>query len=380
MQPDIIPLIVGGLIFVSSLISLATGLSVAIIEILSGIFAGALGIRPEAWMMYIAGMGGIILTFLAGTETDMALLKEKAKESFVIGSFSFLVPFLGIFAFTYYVIRWDLYASLIAATAFSETSLAVVYSVLVETGLVKKKIGKLIMASTFITNMGTALALSILFIKPTLYTLVFVLVSVIVIYFATQFSHLIFENPKLKNKVIEPEIKYIFVLLLIFIYFANLGAGQAILPTFLLGLFMSGHFSETAGARNVKTRLRTVAFAFITPIFFIVGGLRISLPAILSSLNIFVIFFALRLALKFIGVNLFAGKYIPHGRNFTTLLLSTGLTFGAIATIFGLNMGLINNEQFSVLLGTIVASSVIPTVLAQKWFMPVEDEDILDTK
>jgi Kef-type K+ transport system membrane component KefB len=372
-------LIVGVLIFVSSLISLATGLSVAIIEILSGTIASALGIRPESWMLYIAGMGGIILTFLAGTETDIALLKEKAKESFLIGAFSFLVPFLGIFVFAYYFLMWNMAASLIAATAFSETSLAVVYSVLVETGLVKKKIGKLIMASTFITNMGTALALSILFIKPNLYTLVFVLVSVVVIYFATQFSHLIFENAKLKNKVIEPEIKYIFVLLLIFIYFANLGAGQAILPTFLMGLFMSGHFSETASARNVKTRLRTVAFAFITPIFFIVGGLRLSVPAILSSFNIFAMFFILRLALKYIGVSLFARKYVSHGRNFTTLLLSTGLTFGAIATIFGLSAGYLNNEQFSVLLGTIVASSIVPTVLAQKWFMPVEDEDILDT-
>jgi Kef-type K+ transport system membrane component KefB len=380
MQADIVPLIVGVLILISSLISLATGLSVAIIEILSGIFASAFGLKPEVWMMYIASMGGIILTFLAGTETDIALLKEKAKESFLIGFFSFLIPFLGIFAYTYYIVHWEMAASLIAATAFSETSLAVVYSVLVETGLAKKKIGKLIMASTFITNMGTALALSILFVKPNIYTLVFVLVSMVVIYFATKFSHLIFENPKLKNKVIEPEIKYIILLLLVFIYFANLGAGQAILPTFIMGLFMSEHFSETASSRNVKIRLRTVAFAFITPIFFIVGGMRISLSAIAASFNIFIMLFILRIILKYIGVNLFAKRYLTRNRPFTTLLLSTGLTFGAIATIFGLNMGYINDTQFSILLGTIVVSSVVPTVIAQKWFMPIDDEDVVDIK
>ena len=369
-----IPLILGLMIFISSLISLATGLSVAIIEILSGYCAGFFGLGPEAWMIYIAGLGGIILTFLAGTEIDIKLLKEKAKESFLIGFSSFLAPFLGIFLFTYYAIHWDLTASLIAATALSETSLAVVYSVLVETGLVKKEIGKLIMAATFITNLATALALSILFIKPTLYTLVFIVVSVAVIWLAAQFSHLIFENPKLKNKVIEPEIKYIFLLLLVFIYFANLGAGQAILPTFLLGLFLSEHFSKN----SVKARLRTVAFAFITPVFFIVGGLSISLPAIYSSFGVFALLFLLRIGLKYLGITFWARRYLST--NFIACV-DTGLTFGAMTTIFGLNMGYIDNTQFSLLLGTIIRSqlySVIPTVVAPKMVLPVEDEDLVE--
>jgi Kef-type K+ transport system membrane component KefB len=377
MQADIVPLVVGGLIFVSSLISLATGLSVAIIEILGGVVAGYFGLKPELWMIYIAGLGGILLTFLAGAEIDAALLKEKFKESFLIGFSSFIVPFTGVFLFAYYIVGWDLKASLIAATAFSETSLAVVYSVLVETGLSKQNVGKMILAATFITNLGTALALSLLFIRPNFYTLIFVLVSIIVIYLAAQFSHLIFENTRLKNKVIEPEIKYILFLLLIFIYFASLGAGQAILPTFLLGLFMSRHFAETKSTQAVKSRLRTLAFAFITPIFFIVGGLHISVTAISASFAVFTMFFAIRIVLKFIGVNFLARRYLAHGRTFTTLLLSTGLTFGAIAALFGLNMGYIDNEKFSIIMGVIIASSVVPTFVAQKWFLPVDDEMVI---
>jgi Kef-type K+ transport system membrane component KefB len=378
MNSDAVPLIVGLLVFAASLVSLKLTLSVAIIEILMGVIAGYFGLRSEGWMMYLAGFGGIVLTFLAGTEIDTQLMKEKFRESFLIGSCSFLLPFAGVFSYAYFVSHWTLQASLIAGTALSTTSLAVVYSVLVETGLSKTQIGKLLMASTFITDMGTALALSILFLKPTLYTLVFVVVSIIVIILAAKYSHLIFGHPKIKNKVIEPEIKYIFLLLLIFMYFAKIGEGHAVLPAFLLGLLMSKHFSETSGEKAVKNRLRTVSYAIITPIFFIVGGLYISVPMILSALGLFFIFFILKLAAKFIGVYFLAKKYIPQGSMYTTLLMSTGLTFGTISSIFGLSLGIINKSQYSILVGVVVASAVIPTFIAQKWFLPVEEEDLVD--
>jgi Kef-type K+ transport system membrane component KefB len=378
MKADAIPLLVGLLVFFSSLISLELGISVAIIEIVLGAAAGYFGLQPEGWMLYLASFGGIVLTFLAGTEIDMDLMKERFKESFLIGFFSFLLPFLGVSLYTYFIAHWTLRAALIAGTALSTTSLAVVYSVLVETGLSKTKIGKLLMAATFITDMGTALALSILFIKPTFYTLIFISVSVGVIVLAVKFSHIVFDNPKLKNKVIEPEIKYLFLLLLVFMYFAKIGNGQAVLPAFLLGLLMSRHFTQTPEKRMVRNRLRTVAYAIVTPVFFIVGGLKISLPMIISALSLFVILFLLKIITKFLGVYFLAKKYIPEGSMYTTLLMSTGLTFGTISSVFGLTAGIITQVQYSILVGVVVASAVIPTFIAQKWFMPVEEEDLMD--
>jgi Kef-type K+ transport system membrane component KefB len=379
MKADSVPLIVGVIVFLSSLISLKLGLSVAIVEIVLGAAAGNLGLKPEEWMTYIAGFGGIILTFLAGTEIDTRLMKEKFKASFLIGMLSFLLPFAAVFLYAYYAAGWSYKASLIAGTALSTTSLAVVYSVLVETGLANTAIGKLLMASTFITDMGTALALSILFVKPTLYTLIFISVSLNVIYLADKLSRHVFTNPLLRNKVIEPEIKYIFLLLLAFMFFANLGEGQAVLPAFLLGLLMTGHFKETAESRVVRNRLRTVAYAVITPIFFIVGGMKISLPLIATALGLFIILFIIKIAAKFLGVFFLAKRFIPRGRMYTTLLMSTGLTFGTIASLFGLNSGFINQVQYSVLVGVVIASAVIPTFIAQRWFRPVHSEDIVES-
>lgn len=379
MAVDPVPLIAGTLVFLASLVSLRAGLSVAIIEILLGVIAGNfLGMQAEPWMTYLAGFGGILLTFLAGAEVDIALMREKFKESMLIGGASFLLPFIGAFLYTYFVSGWTTNAALIAGAALSTTSLAVVYSVLVETGLTSTKLGKTIMAATFVTDMGTALALSVLFLKPSFYTAVFVIVSAVAIWFAVRFSHRIFHNPALRNKVIEPEIKYIFLLLLVFMYFAGLGDSQAVLPAFLLGLLMSGHFTETSETKAVRNRLRTVAYALITPFFFILGGMKVSLALVASALGLFVALFMVKQITKFLGVYFLAKKYLPHGHMYTTLLMSTGLTFGTISSVFGYQAGYLNQTQFSVLISVVMASAVIPTVIAQKWFKPVHSEDIVD--
>ncbi len=376
MNSDYIPLIVAGLVLISSLISLRLGLSVAIVEILLGAIAGNLGLTTENWMLYLANFGGIILTYLAGTEIDTKIMRNNFKESFFIGFFSFLLPFIGTCLYTYYISKWTLQGSLIAGCALSTTSLAVVYSVLVETGLSKTNIGKKIMSATFITDMGTALSLSILFIKPTLYTLLFVVVSTVLIVAFYKFSDYIFRNPRWTNKVIEPEMKFIFFVLFAFIFFAKLGEGHAVLPAFILGLLMSKHFHEQSKTVIVRNKLRTVAYAIVTPIFFIVGGMKISITLIISAIGLFVILFAVKMITKFLGVYFFAKKYIPNGSMYTTLLMSTGLTFGTISSMYGLQAGLINQVQYSVLVGVVVASAVIPTFIAQKWFMPHHSEDL----
>ncbi|MGC9517238.1 MAG: cation:proton antiporter [Methanomicrobiales archaeon] len=378
MYEGLTPLLMGIIILLASLISLRFGISVAILEIIFGVIAGNLGlISTEGWIIYLSGFGGIFLTFLAGAETDIILMRRQLKENFLIGLFSFLSPFIFVFLFTYYIANWSLLASLIAGVALSETAVAVVYFVLIETNTSQTVIGKKLMAATFMTNMGTAIALSILFLRPTLYTLIFVLISIIVIVLATKFSNIVFENPKLKNKVIEPEIKYIFLLLLVFIFFAQLGGAQAILPAFILGLFMSKHFVGTSETIEVKKRLKTIAFAFITPIFFIVGGLNVSLTLIVSALPLFISLFVIRQLSKFAGIYLITSKYLKQDLTYITLLLSTGLTFGLIASLFGLNAGYINQIQYSILTGVLISSAIIPTYIAQKWFMPLHPEDMI---
>ncbi|MEI7527829.1 MAG: cation:proton antiporter [Elusimicrobiota bacterium] len=377
MEPDKTPLIAGLIIFAASILSLRLGVSVAIFEVLLGLAAGNLGLHAADWMLYLAGFGGIVLTFLAGSEVDLKLLKENFRAAGVLSFFSFFAPLAGGFLFCRYAAGWTASAALVTGIALSETSLAVVYSVLTETGLAKKETGKLLMVCTFLTNTLTAVALSFVFLKPGLYTLLFLAASAVFLVFAGRFSMGVIRHPALAGKVIEPEIKYIFFVLLAFIYLAELGASQAILPAFLFGLVMSEHFKEQRSAADVKNRLRTVAYAFITPFFFIVAGMKVSLPALWAAAGLFLAVFAVKQVSKFAGVYFLMKKYFPKEGMYSTLLMSTGLTFGVMAVLFGSRAGYLDQAQYSVLTGVLIASAVIPTFVAQRWFPPVEEEDII---
>ncbi|OGS12453.1 MAG: potassium transporter [Elusimicrobia bacterium RIFOXYA2_FULL_58_8] len=376
MQTDAIPLITGLLILTASLLSLKLGLSVAIFEILLGLAAGGLGLRPAEWMVYIAGFGGILLTFLAGAEVDGKLLRDNLRQAGLISFFSFFAPLAAGYILLRYVAHWSAAAAALGGIALSETSVAVVYSVLAETGRQGSKTGKLLMACTFLTNTLTALALSAAFLKPNFYTFVFLAVSGGFLAAAWRFSGSILRHPRLAGKVIEPEIKYIFFVLLAFIYLAELGASQAMLPAFIFGLLMSGHFRAGCAAAPVKNRLRTVAYAFITPMFFIVTGMKVSLAALWDAAGLFAALFAARQAAKAAGVYFFAKKFFPAAGGHFTLLMSTGLTFGLMAALFGLKEGVLDTRQYSVLTCVLIASAVLPAFAAQRWFAPAAEEDL----
>ncbi len=359
--------LIGLLVFLASVVSVEMGISVAIIEIALGIVGGnLLGIRPTPWLAYLATFGGILLTFLAGAEVDIPVMRAKFKESILIGTVSFLAPFVGAFAYCYYIAGWSFRAAEIAGVALSTTSLAVVYAVLVETGLTEKEIGKIIMASCFVTDFGVALALSLLFLEPGLYTLLFAVASVAIILTTPRVTPWIFK--KYGERVIEPEIKFIFFLVLLLILLADMGASHAILPAFVLGLVLSDQFRAN---RLLQRRMRVVAFAMLTPFFFINGGLNLSLGLLYANLGLLAVLFIVKLGTKISGVYPLARRYVAGDAVYTTLLMSTGLTMGTIASTFGLNSGILDQAQFSVLVAVVVLSAILPTFVAQRWFEPV---------
>ncbi|NPV26363.1 MAG: cation:proton antiporter [Firmicutes bacterium] len=354
------------LVFIASFVSVETAISVTIVEIAMGIIGGNfLGLHTVPWVDFLAGFASVLLTFLAGAEVDPDIMKQKLKESILIGGFSFLLPGLAAFAYTYWIAGWSLQAAEIAGVALSTTSLAVVYAVLVETGLTNTELGKIIMASCFITDMGTVLALSLLFADYSWTTLIFLFGSIAIIMVAPKIIPIVFD--RYGDRVIEPEIKFLFLLLFAFMYLANVGAGHAVLPAFVLGLVLSRTFSQYAA---VQRKLRIVAFAMLTPFFFIKAGMNVSLPGIYANLGLLTFLFLVKVAAKIIGVYPFARAYIKESATYTTLLMSTGLTFGTISSMFGLSMGFIDATQFSLLVAAVVLSAIIPTYIAQRWFEP----------
>ena len=355
-----------GLIFLASLVAVEAALSVAIIEIIAGVAAGNIfGIHGAPWLDFLAQFGGVLLTFLAGAEVDPGLLRSNLRSSVALGAASFLSPFLLAGAFALLIAHWTLKASLIAGVALSTTSLAVVYAVLVETGLSVTRLGKLLMAATFVTDIGTALALSLLFIEPNRGTAVFFLVSAAAIVLAPRIIPPIFE--RYGDRVIEPEIKLLFAILLGLMLLASIGKSHAVLPVFVLGLVLAPMFHRH---RDLQRKLRVVAFGVITPMFFLKGGMNVSLALIWPQIGLVLAFFLVKLVSKSVAVYPLARQHMPGAPVYATLLMSTGLTFGTISSLYGLNAGFIDRAQFSVLLFVVIASAVVPTLVAQRWFAP----------
>lgn len=357
-------------VFFASLISVELALSAAIIEILFGILAGNFfHIPPQPWLDFLAGFGGVLLTFLAGAEVDPIIMREKLKESLLIGGFSFFIPYLATIGYCFYIAGWTWKASLIAGCALSTTSLAVVYAVLVESGLTNTSLGKLLMAATFVTDFGTALALSLTFAEWSSATVIFVVISIIVVILAPRCLPTIFV--RYGGKVIEPEIKLLFFILFGFMALGKWGASHAVLPVFVLGLSLASMFKEH---RELQRKLRIVAFAMITPFFFIKGGMNVSLADLATNWPLLVILFLVKTGAKFAGVWPFARHYANNHAGYLTLLMSTGLTFGTISSLYGLQAGHITPSQFSLLVAVVISTAIVPTFIAQRWFSPALPE------
>jgi Kef-type K+ transport system membrane component KefB len=358
--------LLAGAILLASTISVEVGLSVALIELFGGFVVGnAFSLDVPSWLSFIGSFAGIVLVFLAGAEVDVPQFRREWRASLSIGLVSFFAPFAVVGLLCYYGLGWDHRQAEIGGLALSTTSLAVVYAVLVETGLSGELVGKRIMSATFVTDIATVAGLTILFITPTVWIIPFVIVSVAVIVGLPKVSPWFFG--RYGDRVIEPEIKLVFAILFLLMWLGDRANSQAALPVFVLGLVMSDHYVQH---RKEQERMRVVAFAFLTPFFFFKGGMSVSASALWANLGVLALLFAGKMIPKFGGVYPLARRFTAPHAAFTTLLMSTGLTFGTITSLYGLNAGIIDQTQFSLLVAVVVISAIVPTAIAQRFFQP----------
>ncbi|HEU5207644.1 MAG TPA: cation:proton antiporter [Gaiellaceae bacterium] len=366
MEPVQLAALFVGIALVASMVSVELGVTVALLELSLGIVVGnVVDVSSQEWLDLLAAFASIVLTFLAGMEVDPAYMRRRLGASLGIGVVSFVGPFVVATAVAFFVLDWSGRASLIAGTALSTTSLAVVYAVLVERGLTGSEVGKLLMSATFVTDLLTAVTLSAIFITPNAWYPLFLAVSVALILGLPRIAPWFFR--RYGDRVIEPEIKLVFFCLFLLMVLAEAANGHAVLPAFVLGLVMSRHYTEH---REEQKRLRVVAFALLTPFFFIKGGLNVSLGAVGANVGVLVVLLAAKMAPKLAFVHPLARRADAGHATFVTLLMSTGLTFGTIASLYGLTSGVIDTTQFSLLVTVVVLSAIVPTAIAERWFLP----------
>ncbi len=316
---------------VSTIIANRIKISMALMEIIIGAVIGYAAFKlgffdslslDADWMKFCAGVAAIMLTFLAGSELNPDSLKAKFKEITLIGLTGFFAPFAGAALVAYFLLGWDLRASLLTGIALSTTSMAVVYSVMLEYGLNKTIFGKSLLGSCFINDLGTVIGLGLIFAPFTFKTLIFVAAIVLLIIFL----------PRVTN-----------------------------------------YLTDKFGHKTAAIRTKWILFVLISmAVLAIWSGSEPVLPALIAAPLIFLVLFAAKISFKIFGLYPVIRRFKKHNDEkwYYTLLMSTGLTFGTISALYGLTNNIITRDQYSFIVGTVIASAVIPTLIANKFFLP----------
>jgi Kef-type K+ transport system membrane component KefB len=357
-----------GLALAASLISIWTAISVALIEIMVGAVAGNLiGLPLSPWVNYLAGFGAILLTFLAGTEVDADVVKRNFGASVGVGFVSFLAPYVGCLLAARYVLGWSWPEAQIAGIALSTTSVAVVYAVMVETGLNKTELGKIILAACFVTDLGTVLALGIVFANFNIWLLGFAAATAVFAWLLPKYAPLFFTA--VGQRVSEPQTKFVLLVLFFLGGIATSVGSEAVLPAYIIGMVLAPVFQRE---HELAHRMRVMAFAILTPFYFLKAGSLIEFKALVAGAGLIALFLGLKMLTKFAGILPLTRIFQFKRRDgiYTTLLMSTGLTFGSISALYGLTNKIIDQRQYTILLTAVIGSAVVPTLIAQKWFLP----------
>jgi len=309
----------------------------------------------------------VLLTFLAGAEVDPLVVKKHFLLSVSIGTSGFFLPFFGVLLFARYVYGWSWQQAEIAGLALSTTSVAVVYAVMVEAGFNRTEIGKIILAACFINDLGTVVALGILFANYNIWLAIFVGITIPVLLILPKFIPMFFRA--VGNRISEPEIKFILLILFFLGGISNMAKSEAILPAYLVGMVLAPYFLRE---KVLATRMRVIAFTLLTPFFFLKAGSLIKFGTVVSSFGLIAVFLGAKIAAKFVGILPATKVFHFNSREgmYTTLMMCTGLTFGSICALFGLNNSIISRDQYTVLVTAVIGSAIVPTIVAQRWFQP----------
>lgn len=357
-----------GLALLSAVIAARAGMAVSLVEILVGVAVGNLFHLPTAtWVDFLAGFGSGLLTFLAGAEIEPRVIGRHWRQTLSIGFASFLLPFLLAMLVAHFVAGWEWRAAEIAGIALSTTSVAVVYAVLVETGFNETELGRVILAACFVTDLGTVLALGLLFAHYNWYLAVFIASMAIVLPLAPRLVRLVIRTTG--GRMSEAELKLVLVIMFALGAVAEAGGSEPILPAYLVGMVLAGTFLRE---RPLVLRLRAMAFTLLTPFYFIRAGTFVSARAVAAGAGIILLFLVVKLAAKYVGVRPLARLFrVPQREaTYTTLLMSTGLTFGTISALYGFTHGIIGRDRYTILVTVVILSALVPTLIAQQFYSP----------
>jgi len=227
--------------------------------------------------------------------------------------------------------------------------------------------GKGILGACFINDLGTVIALGLLFAPFTYRTGVFIAVTVaavaalpfVINYLTRAYGH----------RTAAIRTKLIMVVLLGLGALAYWAGSEAVLPAYIVGIVLAGGAAQD---HHWIRRLRTLTVGFLTPFYFLRAGMLVSVSAVVAAPLMVLVLLGAKVGAKIFGLSPVIGRFRKerNERWYYTLMMSTGLTFGTISALYGLTHGIVTQRQYSYLVAVVIGTAVIPTLVASLAFVP----------
>ena len=358
-------LVVGLSILIAGVLSIELGISVAILEIIAGLFvASYFDISGLSWLDFLSNFGILGLMFMAGFEIDKDVLKHYYKRSLAIGLIAYFAPFIFISILSYSILGFGVNASLLIGLATSTTSLALVYPALKEKRLFNVKTGHVLLSSAMVVDLLSIISLTILFGLLEVSLAIYILAALALLLITPRIGRWLFS--KYKGNIVELEMKFIiFVLLSLAVISERIYASEVIF-VFIAGLLFSTLLKQHT---VLEEKLRGIIFGLMAPLFFFKAGTMINLQvAGMEILFISLVIFLSAFSSKFAATYLAVRKVCrPKFVSFAGLIFNYRLTFGIIASVFGLKYGIIDGGVYFALMFTILLTSILASVLLMRF-------------
>jgi len=319
------------------------------------------------WVVFLAGSGSLLLTFLAGTELDPTVLRATWREALLVGLVGCVVPLGGVAAAAHYLLGWHSRAAWVAAVALSTGSVSVVYTVLTEMGLSQTGLGQGLLATSYLNNLFSAIALALILTPFTIRSVILLAACVMAGLLAPSVSSRVLG--RLRSRAAQPDVRYLLFLLFGLGGLSVWAGSELVLPAYVMGMALSGLVGRNHALIH---HLRVLTFSILTPFYFLRAGTLVHIPALAAVPWLFAALLAAKLLSKLVGV-LPALRVFDYSRReslYGGLMLSLGLMLGTVIATTGLTRGLVNATQYSHLVAAVVASTVIPVTIANTFFAP----------
>ncbi len=327
----------------------------------------------------IGELGVLILMFMAGLELHMSELVRNTRVSAYAGILGVLAP-VGLGVVAGVILGLDVPNSVFLGLTLGATSVSISAQTLMELNVIRSRVGVGLLGAAVFDDILVILLLSSFLALQAGDGNGLIEISIVfgkmLLFLVTSVTFGLWVLPRLTKRIASLNVSQgsvtlaIVVLLFYGIGAEIIGGMAAITGTFIAGLM----YARTQQKNEIQHGLRSLAYGFFIPIFFVAIGIGIDL----KELNIHALWALLLISvIAILGKILGAGLGARLGR-FSwreSLQLGIGLVsrgeVGLIVAKIGLDLGYLNNEFFSTIVGMVMITTLVtPPMLRLVFSMP----------